>query len=121
MNPSGTYLRHLRHHRREWAPFSTALGFDNSGLLVGDPNTPVTRVLLALDITPAVVDEASSMNANLILSHHPVIFHPVKSLGPRDGAYQLASRGIAALCCHTNLDLSPVCGGKRGPGQQAGA
>ncbi len=92
------------------APFSTALGFDNSGLLVGDPNTPVTRVLLALDITPAVVDEASSMNANLILSHHPVIFHPVKSLGPRDGAYQLASRGIAALCCHTNLDLSPVCG-----------
>ena len=50
------------------------------------------------------------MNANLILSHHPVIFHPLKSLGPQDVPYQLASRGIAALCCHTNLDLSPVCG-----------
>ena len=92
------------------APFSTALSFDNSGLLVGDGNTPVTRVLLALDITPSVVAEAAAMNANLILSHHPVIFHPLKALGPRDVAYQLASKGIAALCCHTNLDLSPVCG-----------
>ena len=92
------------------APFSTALDFDNAGLLVGDGNTVVTRALLALDITPAVVAEAASMNANLILSHHPVIFHPLKSLGPQDVPYQLASRGIAALCCHTNLDLSPVCG-----------
>ena len=92
------------------APFSTALDFDNTGLLVGDGNTVVTRALLALDITPAVVAEAASMNANLILSHHPVIFHPLKSLGPQDVPYQLASRGIAALCCHTNLDLSPVCG-----------
>lgn len=92
------------------APFSTALDFDNCGLLVGDGNTVVTRALLALDITPAVVAEAASMNANLIISHHPVIFHPLKALGPQDVAYQLASRGIAALCCHTNLDLSPVCG-----------
>ena len=92
------------------APFSTALDFDNAGLLVGDGNTIVTRALLALDITPAVVAEAASMNANLILSHHPVIFHPLTSLGPQDVPYQLASRGIAALCCHTNLDLSPVCG-----------
>lgn len=92
------------------APFSTALDFDNSGLVVGDGNTQVTRVLLALDITPVVVAEAAAMNANLILSHHPVIFHPLKTLGPQDVPYQLASKGIAALCCHTNLDLSPVCG-----------
>ena len=70
----------------------------------------VTRALLALDTHPAVVEEAASMNANLILAHHPVIFHPLKALGPQDVAYQLASRGIAALCCHTNLDLSPICG-----------
>lgn len=92
------------------APFSTALSFDNSGLLVGDGNTQVTRALLALDITPSVVAEAASMNANLLISHHPVIFYPLKALGPQDVAYQLASKGIAALCCHTNLDLSPVCG-----------
>lgn len=92
------------------APFSTALPFDNAGLLVGDGNTPVTRALIALDITEAVVEEARSKNANLIISHHPVIFHPVRSLGPRDVPYLLARSNIAALCCHTNLDASPVCG-----------
>lgn len=92
------------------APFASALAFDNVGLLVGDANEEVTRALIALDITPAVVEEAASINANLIISHHPVIFDPLKALGPRDVPYQLARRNIAALCCHTNLDLSPVCG-----------
>lgn len=92
------------------APFSTAMSFDNSGLLVGEANTQVNRALLALDITEEVVEEAASKNANLILSHHPVIFQPLKSLGERDIPYLLAKNGIAALCCHTNLDASPVCG-----------
>lgn len=92
------------------APFATAMTFDNCGLLVGDPDTSVTRVLLALDITPAVVEEAATMNANLIISHHPVIFEPLRRLGARDVPYLLARHGIAALCCHTNLDISPVCG-----------
>lgn len=92
------------------APFSTAMSFDNCGLLVGEANTEVVRALIALDITEAVVEEAASMNANLIISHHPVIFHPIKSLGKRDIPYLLVKRGIAALCCHTNLDASPVCG-----------
>lgn len=92
------------------APFDSQLSFDNSGLLVGDSGTQVNRALLCLDITPAVVEEAAGMNANLIISHHPVIFHPLKTLSSRDAAYLLAKNGIAALCCHTNLDLSPVCG-----------
>lgn len=92
------------------APFSTAMSFDNVGLLVGEANTEVSRALIALDITEAVVEEAVSINANLIISHHPVIFHPLKALGERDVPYLLAKRGIAALCCHTNLDISPVCG-----------
>lgn len=92
------------------APFSNAMSFDNVGVLVGDKNAEVTRAVIALDITEAVIDEAASLNANLIISHHPVIFHPIKSLGVRDIPYQLARRGIAALCCHTNLDISPVCG-----------
>lgn len=92
------------------APFSAAMSFDNVGVLVGDRNQLVSRVLIALDITEAVVEEAASMNAGLIISHHPVIFHPLKSLGAQDVPYLLARSGIAALCCHTNLDLSPVCG-----------
>ena len=92
------------------APFDSQLSFDNSGLLVGDGGTVVTRALLCLDITPAVVEEAAGMNANLIVSHHPVIFNPLKALSSREPAYLLAKNGIAALCCHTNLDISPVCG-----------
>ncbi len=92
------------------APFASAMTFDNVGLLVGEGNTEVSRALVALDITEAVVEEAAAMNAGLIISHHPVIFHPIKTLGGRDIPYLLAQRGIAALCCHTNLDLSPVCG-----------
>ena len=91
------------------AHFSTALSFDNSGLLVGDGNTVVTRALLALDITPAVVAEAASMNANLILSHHPVIFHPVKSLGPQDVPYQLASQDCCSVLPHQFRPVS-ICG-----------
>lgn len=92
------------------APFESALGFDNSGLLVGDPAAEVSRALIALDITPAVVEEAASLNAGLVISHHPVIFTPLKSLNSRAVPYLLAQKGIGALCCHTNLDISPVCG-----------
>lgn len=92
------------------APFVSALGFDNCGLLVGDKAAEVSRALIALDITPQVVEEAASINAGLIISHHPVIFEPLRALDSQSTAYQLARRGIAALCCHTNLDISPVCG-----------
>jgi len=92
------------------APFDSQLPFDNSGLLVGDGSAQVTRALLCLDITEAVIQEAEAINANLIISHHPVIFEPLNSLGSREPAYLLARGGIGALCCHTNLDLSPVCG-----------
>ena len=92
------------------APFESALSFDNSGLLVGDPAAEVARALIALDITPAVVEEAASINAGLVISHHPVIFTPLKSLNSRAVPYLLAQKGIGALCCHTNLDISPVCG-----------
>ena len=90
------------------APFDSQMAFDNSGLLVGDRATEVTRALICLDITREVIDEAGAMNANLIISHHPVIFDPIKSLSSQDPAYLLARNGIAALCCHTNLDISQI-------------
>lgn len=86
------------------APLHTAEEWDNPGLLVGDPDAPVTGVLTTLDITPAAVKQAAAMGANLILSHHPVIFSPLKRLTTDSVPYQLAKHGIAALCLHTNLD-----------------
>lgn len=54
------------------------MSFDNAGLIVGDKCTAVSRVLVALDITEDVVNEAESLGCELIISHHPVIFAPIK-------------------------------------------
>lgn len=92
------------------APFASAMDFDNAGLLVGDPDQPVSRLLVALDITPEVIREAADCGAELIVSHHPVIFHGLKSLPTFHPVWQLASRGIGAICAHTNLDKAQHVG-----------
>ncbi len=86
------------------APFETAAQWDNVGLLVGSPEWEVDRVLLALDITPDVVEEAHQKGAKLIISHHPVIFSPLQTLRPDNAEYLLAKYDVAALCLHTDLD-----------------
>lgn len=93
-----------------FAPLSTAMEFDNCGLLVGNENTKISKVLLALDITKSVVLEAEKLGCQLIISHHPVIFSPVKKLDTCSIPYLLASKGISALCMHTNLDLGTEFG-----------
>lgn len=89
------------------APFNTAMDFDNVGLLVGDRDAEVTRAVVSLDITAEVVQEAVKLGAQLIISHHPVIFNPLKSLQADSVPYLLASSHIAAICAHTNLDIAP--------------
>ena len=91
-------------YTQQIAPYETAAEWDNVGLLVGSPDTEVSRALLALDITPAVIAEAREKGAQLIISHHPVIFSPLHSLAPDSAAYLLAKHEIAALCLHTDLD-----------------
>lgn len=90
------------------APFQYQLGFDNAGFLVGRRNATVDRVLIALDITRDVVDEAVELGAQLIVSHHPVIWEGVKQLTDvtpgGDLLLTMAEHGIAAICAHTNLD-----------------
>ncbi len=94
----------------EKAPFSSQMSFDNSGHLVGDPNQPVHRVLVSLDITEAVAEEAIRGGYDLIVAHHPLIFSPVKQLTTRTVTgrilMQLVRHGISAICCHTNLDMA---------------
>ena len=94
----------------EFAPVSTAMEFDNVGLLVGDKNQFVRRALVSLDITPEVVYEAEKLECELIISHHPVIFQPLKRLEAGTAPYLLAKKGISAICMHTNLDLSESFG-----------
>lgn len=97
-------IKNIVDYTKEIAPFETAAEWDNIGLLVGDENADVMRVLLALDITNEVVKEAREKGCGLIISHHPVIFDPLRALAPADPVYSLAKNDIAALCLHTNLD-----------------
>ena len=92
-----------------WAPLELQMDFDNSGFLVGRKEKPVCRALLSLDITDDVISEALEKGADLIISHHPLIFHPLKALtgeGPGRKALRLAENGLAAICMHTNLDIA---------------
>lgn len=103
-----------------FAPVATALDFDNCGILVGDANQNVTKVILALDITNDVVQEAKKCGAELIISHHPVIFNPLKKVIKGSTVYNLVKNDISALCLHTNLDLSPVMGVNTSLGEALG-
>ena len=87
------------------APPELAEHWDNPGLLV-DCGGDVRRVLVTLDITPEVVAEAAAKQCTVIVAHHPVIFDPLKKLGPQDVPFQLVRAGISAICMHTNLDAA---------------
>ena len=88
------------------APFQTAMDFDNVGILVGDENVNVTKTLLCLDVTPRVLREAKSIGVELIISHHPVIFNPLRTVQPQNIIYALVQSGIAVISAHTNLDMA---------------
>lgn len=88
------------------APFWLTMDFDNTGILVGDRNREIACALLALDCTPAVVEQARQLGAQLIVTHHPVIFHPLKRVNEDAVVYQLIRSDIAVISAHTNLDIA---------------
>lgn len=97
----------------EWAPRQLAESWDNVGHLVGDPDREVRRILVSLDITERVVQEAADGGFDLIVSHHPVMnctWHPVQTLRTdnRQGRIltKLTENRISAICMHTNLDAA---------------
>ncbi|WP_295085670.1 Nif3-like dinuclear metal center hexameric protein [Ruminococcus sp.] len=87
-------------------PFSSQDSWDNSGLLVENYDMECSKMLLSLDISRKVVREASEKGAELIISHHPVIFEPLKAITRSSTVFELINSGIAAICMHTNLDIS---------------
>ncbi len=88
------------------APFRLTMDFDNTGLLIGDPDGEVTGVVLALDCTEEVIAAAKAAGANLILSHHPVIFHGIKRLCADSIPYQVVKNDLHVISAHTNLDIA---------------
>lgn len=88
------------------APRHLAEPWDNVGLLVGDPAQDVTRALLAIDATPAVIDEAVALGCELIVAYHPVIFDGLKRVTAGSAAFTLVRAGVAAYSPHTALDVA---------------
>lgn len=103
-------VEEIRDYFNAKAPFYMKLDFDNVGMLAGFCKTEVTRALVALDITDAVIDEAIGCGAQLIVSHHPLIFDPLKRVTDDDAKgekiIRLIQNGISAICLHTNLDTA---------------
>jgi dinuclear metal center YbgI/SA1388 family protein len=88
------------------APLEIIHKGDNSGLLVGNTETEVTKVLCALDITNDVVNEAARKGANVIVAHHPVIYNPLYTLNENNPACRALAKGIACICFHSPLDMA---------------
>ena len=108
-----TIVRDVERFLYDWAPAGLAAEWDNVGLLVGDPEREVRRILTTLDITEAVVEEAIGAGVDLIVSHHPLMncaWHPVQTLrtDDRQGRIltKLVENRISAICMHTNLDAA---------------
>lgn len=103
-------VRQIAQFLEQWAPPSSAQSYDNVGLQVGDPEVEVRTALLALDMTPAVLEEAVSIGAALIVTHHPLLFRPLRRLTTEaftaNLALRLAAEGIALYSIHTNLDAA---------------
>lgn len=88
------------------APFEKQCEWDNSGLIVGNSCREVSKIGVVLDITADAVKYAAANGIELIVSHHPVIFRPVKTFLDGDVPYLLAQNGISAICAHTSLDCA---------------
>lgn len=104
-------IRHLLEILNHIAPFDTAAEFDNCGLLTGSETWPVRGIHLALDCTQEVLDEMAGNGANVLLTHHPLLFSPRKTMVEDDVEGRLLARlireKIALIAMHTNLDQAP--------------
>lgn len=102
-------VREIYDYLDSLAPFSLQMDFDNSGFLVGHGEAQVKKILVALDVTQEVIAEAVEAQCQLIVTHHPIIFHPAKSITDSDPTGRcllaLTENHMAAICAHTNLDV----------------
>lgn len=94
----------------QWAPPGIKMSYDNVGLLLGDPKASVSKILVCLDVTEEVVDEAIKKGSELIVSHHPLIFKKISNINPTDEQgriiYKMIQNNISLLSAHTNLDAA---------------
>ena len=95
-------------------PPENALDYDNVGLIAGDGDTEVTGIVVSLDLTSKAIRTAKEKGANLIITHHPIIFGGITNLTTGDYVgktlIELIKNGMSVISCHTNLDLTDEFG-----------
>lgn len=99
-----TTVKNIYDYINSIAPFDSQEEWDNSGHIVGDFRKEVKTVVMSLDATKDVVSFAKDINADLILTHHPIIFKSVKTLTDDTVPYMMANSDIAGISAHTNYD-----------------
>ncbi|MCR4853218.1 MAG: Nif3-like dinuclear metal center hexameric protein [Prevotella sp.] len=107
-----TSIKEVVNALERFAPLPLQEGWDNAGLQVGLTETQeVSGALLCLDVTEAVVDEAVALKCNLIVSHHPLLFHPLKQISDKNDVQRAVRKAIkndiAIVSMHTNMDNAP--------------
>jgi len=104
----GLKIKDVTHHLESWAPRSYQEPYDNAGLITGNPSAEVTGILVSLDCTEAVVEEAVRERCNLIVAHHPIVFKGLKKLIGNNYVertiIKAIKQDIAIYAIHTNLD-----------------
>ncbi|MBI5577030.1 MAG: Nif3-like dinuclear metal center hexameric protein [Deltaproteobacteria bacterium] len=111
MSPRAVTVRDVYSALDDHYPFAHRADWDNVGILAGDPQAPVRTVLAALDATPAAISLCGRMRPDLLLTHHPVVFTPLKAVradqADSSAAYSLLRMGTAVISAHTNADVAP--------------
>jgi dinuclear metal center YbgI/SA1388 family protein len=109
--PAPMVLRDIDRLLDSWAPKAIAWDRDNVGLQIGDPARHIRKILLALDLTDDIIREAKRKSADLVITHHPLFFRPVRSIRSDERVgrltLSLAANNIAHYALHTNLDYAP--------------
>ena len=103
-------IRELLHQIDEIVPFNLSETWDNTGLILGDNEMPVSKICLTLDATPEVIDKAAESKCNVIITHHPIIFSPISNVDTTTLTGAVIKRAIKSdigiISLHTNWDKS---------------
>ena len=101
-------IKELIHHLEQHAPLATQESYDNSGLICGQASNEISNVLIALDCTEEIIDEAISKSCNLVIAHHPIVFKGLKSFTGKNYVERTIIKAIkndvSIYAIHTNLD-----------------
>lgn len=97
-------VKDIYDYLNEVAPFHTAEEWDNCGLNIGSFDSEVKKIYIALDVTSKVIDDAKAFGADLVITHHPLLFAPVSEIHSSSLVYKAVASGMSFIACHTCLD-----------------